>query len=376
MPESPYAPVFELIRGEIVESIHYGSIAVVDSHGRLNAYFGDPFTITYLRSSAKPLQVVPFLEEGGQAAFHLTAQEIALMCASHSGTDEHIGVLEHLQAKTGVSEEDLLCGIHPLSHKPTAKAMQERGEPLTQNRHNCSGKHTSMLAYAHMLGVPLEGYTDPEHPVQRKILSAFAELCDLPLDQVHIGIDGCSAPNFATPLYNAALAIARLCDPENAAPSMNPQRIAACHSITQAMLNYPNMVGGPNSFDTLLMSAADGRVLAKGGAEGYQILGLFEGVLRPGFPGIGIAYKISDGDLKARSLSSGDSRGHVRPAVALEILRQLRSLPDEAVESLADYGPEFPLYNWQKLLVGQGRPCFQLKSEESMIGRSCKETRN
>ncbi len=206
-----------------------------------------------------------------------------------------------------MSESDLRCGIHPLSDKPTVKSMQERGEPLTQNRHNCSGKHTGMLAYARMLGAPLEGYIDPEHPVQFKILAAFAELCNLPLDQVHIGIDGCSAPNFAVPLYNAALAIARLCDPENASPAISGPRTAACRSITQAMLSYPNIVGGPNSFDTILMSAASGRVLAKGGAEGYQILGLPQVARRQVSTGIGIAYKISDGDLKGRSSASGDS---------------------------------------------------------------------
>ena len=361
MADSHYAPVFELTRGEIVESIHYGSIAVVDSHAELLAFYGDPFAVTYLRSSAKPLQLLSFLEEGGQETFQLTAKEIALMCASHSGTDDQVEVLRGIQTKAGVSEADLLCGTHPLSHKPTIKAMQERGEPLTSNRHNCSGKHTGMLAYARMLGVSGENYIDPAHPVQVKIRAVFAEMCVMKPEDIPVAIDGCSAPNFATPLYNAALGIARLCDPESSEPPMTERRRDACHTITRAMLDYPNMVGGPNSFDTFLINAGEGKVLTKGGAEGYQVIGLMKDALYTGSPGVGVAYKISDGDLKSRGISGGDSRGSVRPAVGLEVLRQLGASTQEIQSSLAEFGPVFPLYNWRRLLVGEGRPCFHLK---------------
>ena len=114
-----YAPIFELLRENTVETIHYGSIAVVDARGELVAWWGDPYAVTYLRSSAKPLQLLSFLEYGGGARFDLSLKEIALMCASHAGTDEHIAVLRGIQAKTGVQESELLCGVHPLGHKPT-----------------------------------------------------------------------------------------------------------------------------------------------------------------------------------------------------------------------------------------------------------------
>jgi len=48
------APLFELRRAAIVESIHYGAIAAVDSHGKLIYSPGDPDTVAFLRSSAKP----------------------------------------------------------------------------------------------------------------------------------------------------------------------------------------------------------------------------------------------------------------------------------------------------------------------------------
>ena len=361
MPDQPYQPIFELTRGAIVETIHYGAIAIVNATGELVASYGDPNTVTYLRSSAKPIQALSFIENGGQEYYNLTPREIALICASHSGTDEHVAVLLGIQQKAGVSESDLLCGTHSPLDKTTDEALRERGEKPTPNRHNCSGKHSGMLAYARMLGQPAADYINPQHPVQQRILQAFSEMSGLPVEQIAIGIDGCSAPNFAVPLYNAALAIARLCDPENAAPALSKQRVVACHKIAQAMTSNPDMVGGPNSFDTHLMTATEGGILSKGGAEGYQVLGILPGVLAKGSPGLGIAFKISDGDLKSHTRPVSDPRGQARPAVAVEILRQLGALSPQMLESLSEYGPSFALYNWRKLHVGDAYPCFQLE---------------
>jgi L-asparaginase II len=48
-----YLPVLEVRRGNVVESIHFGAIAVSDSSGRLIASYGNPNAVTFLRSSAK-----------------------------------------------------------------------------------------------------------------------------------------------------------------------------------------------------------------------------------------------------------------------------------------------------------------------------------
>lgn len=355
-----YAPVFELRRGDIVETLHYGALAVVDVHGNLLASWGDPYTVTYLRSSAKPFQVLPFLEQGGVEYYSLSPQEIALMCASHSGTDEHIAVLRLIQSRTGVQEADLKCGIHPLGHKPTIEAMRQRGESLSPNRNNCSGKHTAMLAFARMRSLSIADYLDESHPVQQDILHLFAELCALPVEQVAVGVDGCSAPNFAVPLYHAALAYARLCQPiaGGVAP---PSRADACQWVTSAMLSHPEMVGGPDSFDTRLMKALGNRLVCKGGAEGYLAMGLLPGALSTGSSAAGIVLKISDGDLAGHSRPAGDPLGRVRPAVALEILRQLGVLSPAELPGLAVYGPAFTLQNWANITVGEGRPCFEIE---------------
>ncbi len=343
----PYEPIFETTRGRIVESIHFGAAAVVDSHGRLLASTGDPQVVTYLRSTAKPFQALPFIERGGHEKFGLTPKEIALMCASHSGTDEHVETVKAMQAKIGVTVDDLMCGMHYPYHEPTADAMKVRGEQPTPYRHNCSGKHTGMLAHAKMRGLPTENYIDFHHPVQESILQVFSEMCDVPADQVELGIDGCSAPNFATTLYNAALGYARLCDPFG----LDAGRAAACHTITSAMSGHPFMVGGPSRFDTELMQAGNGKIIVKGGAEGYQGVGLLPGALGPDSPGIGIAIKISDGDNTDRA----------RHGVALAILQAIGALNSTQLEKVAAYGPEKTLQNFRKLKVGVSRPAFTLK---------------
>jgi L-asparaginase II len=352
-----YQAIFEVTRGRIVESVHFGAAAVVDSAGRLLASLGDPQTLTFLRSSAKPFQALPFIERGGDQTFHLTSKEVAIICGSHDGTDEHVEVVKGIQAKVGVQESDLLCGTHPLSHSATVEAMRARGEVLSPNRHNCSGKHTGMLAAARMRGLPIADYVNPEHPVQKTILETLAELCSLPLDQVEVGIDGCSVPNFAIPLYNAALAFARLCDTRG----LLPERAAACRRITQSMMANPFMVGGSDRFDTRLMEICSGRIVAKGGAEGYMILGIMGGALGAESPGVGIAFKISDGDLPIRK-ANGDTYNRVRPAVALEILRQMGWISEKELEALAtDFGPLKPVTNWRKLVVGEAHPAFTLQ---------------
>jgi L-asparaginase II len=203
-----------------------------------------------------------------------------------------------------------------------------------------------MLAYARQEGWPTASYLDPTHPVQKQILQTVAEMCDMPESEIELGIDGCSAPNFAVPLYNAALAYARLIDPL----ALPPLRAAACETISTAMCTHPEKVSGPGRFDTQLMAATNGRILAKGGAEGFQGLGLRPGVLGPKKPGVGIAVKISDGDANCRVL----------PSVVLEILHQLEVLSLDELDALADFGPRRPVRNWRNLEVGVARPSFQL----------------
>jgi L-asparaginase II len=344
-----FQPVFELTRGKIVESTHFGAAAVVDSHGQLLASFGDPGLVTYLRSSAKPFQALPFIEREGHKKFNLTEKETAILCASHSGTEDHVNTVKAIQAKIGVSVDDLMCGFHAPMDEVSSDALKLNHEKPCAYHHNCSGKHTGMLAHAKLRDLPTADYVNTQHPIQKSILTAFSEMCNVDEDQVEIGIDGCSAPNFAIPLYNSALGYARLCDPYELAA----ERSAACNTITRAMMHFPNMVGGPNRFDTLLMQAGNNQIVSKGGAEGFQSVGIMPGALGKNSPGVGIAIKISD----------GDSEDRARSALALAILRGLGALNVDQLKAMSQFGPEIDLVNFRKIKVGVGRTPKSIKFE-------------
>lgn len=367
MQHNDTVPLVEITRGNIVESLHYGAAAVVSADGRLLASSGNPDTVAYLRSSAKPFQVLPFLAAGGMQHYNLTLEEVAIMCASHSGTDRHVQVIHGILDKIGLSEEVLQCGIHPPMDAATYVRMMRDQETPTPARHNCSGKHSGFLAFAAMTGAPIGNYLDLAHPVQQHILANFAEFCNLPVEEVELGTDGCSAPVFAVPLRNAALAMARLVD-----PAYSPVRMKdACQTVVEAMQAFPEMTAGPGRFDTRLTECGEKRWILKAGAEGYQILGILPGVLSPGSPGAGIAIKVSDGDLSRPTPATdagieelvslkGNPGGRSIPLVTLEILRQLKILNAGCQDSLKAFDRR-PVYNWQKLPVGEIRPCFTLE---------------
>ena len=348
-------PLFEVTRGRIVESVHYGSIAVVDSNGKIIASYGDRHMVAFLRSSAKPFQALPFVERGGVEYFNFTPRELALSCASHEGSDMHVQAVTALQNKIGIEEANLQCGIHLPGDVDELKKLIVHNKGPRTNHNNCSGKHTAMLAHAKMRELPLENYLDINHPVQQDILATFAEMCALDVNQVELGTDGCSAPNFAVPLYNAAFAFARLCDPRE----LPETRASACRKITSAMTSCPEMVSGFGEFDEELMKAGDGKIVCKRGAEGYQIVGLLAGVLGSDSPGLGIAVKVLDGD--ASRMGSGlESVNRVRPAVVLQILRQLGALSSKQEQALAGFGPEKSITNHRGIVTGTSRPVFNL----------------
>ena len=348
-------PLLEVTRGKIVEAVHHGSIAVVDSNGKLLASHGDPQMVAFLRSSAKPFQAIPFVERGGVEHFEYTPRELSITCASHEGSAMHVKTVEEMQRKIGIDEHLLQCGIHMPGDVDEFRSLIVNNKQPTQNHNNCSGKHTSMLAHAKMRGLPLENYLEHDHPIQQDILASFSEMCLIPSDQISLGIDGCSAPNFAIPLFNAALGMARLCDPRE----LSKDRAAACGMITSAMTAHPEMISGYGEFDCELMKAGKGKIVCKRGAEGFQIVGLLPGAVRDGSPGIGIAFKVMDGDASRMGLDLYSS-SRVRPAVTIEILRQLGALSSKQEQALAGFGPVKPVKNHRGIMTGQSHPVFEL----------------
>jgi L-asparaginase II len=311
------ATVFvEVVRGPIVESQHYGVAAVVDAAGRIVAQAGDPGLVSYYRSASKPLQAIPRVESGAAAHFGLTPAEIAVITGSHGGEDIHVAEVQAILAKIGAGVEALHCGVHPAYDKGTAAAMRARGEEPTALNNNCSGKHAGMLALARFHGWPLDGYWEADHPVQRAMRQVIADFCDVPVDQIAQGVDGCSVITFGVPVKAMALSFARLVDPPAHWPAA---RRAACHTVVAAMAAHPEMVAGRHGrLDTDLMRATGGRVIAKAGAEAVYCMAQRPG---DGTPGLGLALKLLD----------GDEGGRARNPAVMGLLQAAHQLtPDEA----------------------------------------------
>src|ERR1044071_6415075 len=165
----------EATRGELVESIHPVSAAVLDARGRLLADSRDPDLVTWWRSAAKPFQALPIVQDGAADRFRLTDEELALACASHSSEFRHLEVVRGMLDKIGVGEDALACGVHtPLS--PIVATAVARGLALMTPRwSNCSGKHAGMLELARHHAWPLTGYNAAGHPVQDRILAEVSE---------------------------------------------------------------------------------------------------------------------------------------------------------------------------------------------------------
>jgi L-asparaginase II len=307
-----------VIRGETVESIHRGHIHVVEGEGNTVASVGDPSTVTYFRSAAKPFQTLPFITSGAADAFGFTEEEIAMSIASHSGEGMHVERVAKMLERIGMSESDLHCGAHAPFYAAEAERMLREGETPTQLHNNCSGKHAAMLALAKHIDADTATYELAENRIQKRILRCVSDFTGIAESDIAQGIDGCAAPNFAIPVTAMAKSFANLVFPLNFHPAVQE----AASRITHAMMRHPELIGGTDRLDTMLMKAAPGKIISKVGADGVWLCGVLPSDKYP--RGLGIALKVDDGD---------DHRG--RPVIAVEILKQLDILVDTALPDLS-----------------------------------------
>ncbi len=254
-----YDPItVDVWRGPSVESRHEVVASVVDERGVEVARYGDASFSTYWRSSAKPFQARPWVDDGTVDHFGWGDEQIAMMSASHVGAPLHIELVRRMLADIGLSEDDLLADRD-------LKAGQ-----------NCSGNHTGMLAACVRHGWDVATYQRADHPAQVAGVESVAEAAGIAVSAMPCGVDGCGIVVCATPITAAARAYARL-------PRLAP-RIAA------AMLTHPVLIEGVGEEDTVIMQAFPG-VLSKGGAEGLCCVALPDGG--------GIAVKALDGASRA-----------------------------------------------------------------------------
>ncbi|MCC7106747.1 MAG: asparaginase [Chloroflexi bacterium] len=338
------APAIAVWRGAVLESVHYGAIAVADADGRLVACLGDPTLRMYLRSSAKPFQLMAFVERGGVQRFGLTDGMLAVLSASHGAEQFHTEMVQTVLDRIGCTPDDLQCGPHLPMDAASAKAMLATGLTPTTLHSNCSGKHTGMLALARLIDAPLEGYLDPDHAVQRLIRDRVAAFFGVEEADLIWGVDGCGAPAFTAPMWVTAQAYARLVEPPDELGTL----AVAARQIISAIRHHPEMIAASTGrLDTELMRL-DPRFITKSGADGVFCVGI-PAALAGGRP-LGVMVKISDGD--------GQTRARI-PAV-IEALRQLGALDRSLYDELERRFPR-DLKNDAGRVVGRVAPCFELQ---------------
>lgn len=274
-------PIAEAWRGGILESTHTGHAVICDETGQIAHSWGNPDAVIFPRSSCKMLQALPLLESGAADAAGLTPRQLALSCASHEGAALHTGAVSQWLADRGLSEGDLRCGSHEPYDRAERNRLIETHEKPCQLHNNCSGKHAGFLTLNQHLKAGSE-YVELDHPVQKAVKAAFEETTDE--SSPGYGIDGCSAPNFATSVAGLARSMALFA----AAKEDGGARQSAMHRLTRAMATYPEMVAGEGRACTELMRAMGGKVAIKTGAEAVFVAIVPERKM-------GIAIKITDG---------------------------------------------------------------------------------
>jgi L-asparaginase II len=337
-------------RGPHPESFHTGSIAVVDSRGRLLAFAGDPSFRTCLRSAAKPFQAIPLLEYGGGDEFELSGEEVALTCASHGGEPLHVATAAAMLRKGEFDESDLLCGAHLPYDEKSAADLRASGEEPSPLHNNCSGKHAGMLLATRVMDVPSSRYIDPDHPIQVLMRSTLAEYAGVASDAIPMAVDGCGVPAFFLSLHRIAFAYARLI-------AGGVERYAdSSAAVVEAMTGFPYHVAGSWSITTPLLQSFGGELLAKEGAEGLYAMAigprmastLTERLRLDDDAAVGIALKVNDGSM---------TRG--RDPVIFRLLELLGV--DLAAAPELQSRREWPLRNVAGTLVGDVRAEFELE---------------
>ncbi|QKW26274.1 asparaginase [Streptomyces seoulensis] len=274
--EPRHAPVAHLIRGGVVEGVHYGSVVVLDADGEVCFRLGDTEAAFYPRSALKPVQAVAMVRAG----LPLDGELLSLAAASHSGEERHLAGARRILDLAGLTE-DHLRNVPDLPFGASVRdAWVRAGRLPSRLAQNCSGKHAAMLYTCRLNGWSLDDYLDPAHPLQRAVAETVEELTGQRVARVTV--DGCGAPLFAVSLHGLARAAARV---TTAAPGTPEARVA------DAMRAHAETASGAGRDVAALMRAVPG-LLAKDGFEGVEAAALPDGRA--------VAVKISDGADRAR----------------------------------------------------------------------------
>ncbi|MFH1374045.1 MAG: asparaginase [bacterium] len=325
-------------RGDAVEAVHYGAIAVVNGKGRLTHAVGDPHEPFMTRSSIKPFQLMPLLVSGAADHYGFTPRQLAVMCGSHTGGDDHHRVVSSNLGLADCGPENLRCGCHWPLGMQTDKKYPLDGEDQDPVRHNCSGKHSGFLALTRFFGDDVEEYLNPASRTQQMAKRILSDFCAYPVEKMPTGTDGCSAPNWPLPPYNLALGFMKLAN-RQADAGVSAEILSR---IRGAMTTYPEMVSGEKRLDLDLARSFSPRLICKVGAESIEGIGLSD-------PPLGIAVKIYDGNQRALG------------AVCVSVLKQLGIIENIEGFPLLIRHKRPEIRNYRDFLTGHIETEFELR---------------
>ena len=288
------AVLAKVTRGDLVESLHLGHLIVLNADGSTYLSKGSPELPIYPRSAIKSLQAAAMLKAG----LKVEENELAIICASHSGSQSHIDLVTTMLTSRGISTSQLKNAVDkPLGEK---EKITWGEKPASQLAQNCSGKHAGMLITCQQNGWDMNTYLDLDHPLQVAIKNEIEELSDEKVSAT--SVDGCGAPLFAISLNGLAKAISNLVKSKE-----DPYQ-----QIVLACTKYPELVAGEARLTTRMMRAVPG-LFMKEGAEGVQVCALSDGRV--------IAIKIIDGSWRP-----------VAPIIMEIFKRWVVAMPDESVK--------------------------------------------
>jgi len=262
----------QIVRSGLIESTHSGYLILISADGSDLLTLGDVDAEMYPRSAIKSLQAAAMVRHG----LALNDEQLALVCASHGGTERHQEVVLEILKGAGLSESDLQnTPDRPIDRKAR---VSWGAKPATALAANCSGKHAGMLATCVVNSWDIKTYRDANHPLQIAIASEIENLTGKSINRV--SIDGCGAPLFSMSTRSIAVAARKM--------RIDPDPIFV--TVVNACLKHPEMILAEGAFDTRMMRAVPG-LLVKGGAESVMLASLADGSA--------IAWKISDGGNRA-----------------------------------------------------------------------------
>jgi len=281
-------------RSGIAESLHLGHLIVLNTDGSTYLSKGSPELPIFPRSAVKSLQASAMLKVG----LTVSDDELAIICASHSGAQSHIDLVIKMLEKRDIPISTLKnAPDKPLGEKEKFAWGEKNATQLAQN---CSGKHAGMLITCKQNGWDMVTYLEMNHPLQIAIKNEIELLSG---EKVSAStFDGCGAPLFAISLTGLARAISNLLKSNEA---VHEQIVTACTT-------YPEIVAGAGRLTTRMMRAVPG-LFMKEGAEGIEVCALLDGRV--------IAIKIIDGSWRP-----------VAPIIMEIFKRWGISMPDESVK--------------------------------------------